>query len=67
MKSVVKAPLAKDKSVNVLLTREEVELVDRLVESERERRKDLTIGRGTVLRELSMPRVRELVGQKAAA
>lgn len=67
MKPVVKDTHLKEKPVGVLLTKEDLELLDQLVASERERRKDPTIGRGTVLRELSMPRVRELVGQKAAA
>ncbi len=68
MKPVVKDTLLKERPVGVLLTKEDMEMLDRLVAIERERRKDLTVGRGTLLRELSMPRVRELVGaQKAAA
>lgn len=64
MKSLVKGI-----PVQVGLSEEEARDLDRLVAIQRRDRKTATIGRATVLRELGMDRVRELLAgaQRAAA
>lgn len=64
MKSLVKA-----KPVQIMLSDEERRDLDRLVALRKRQEKDATIGRATVVRELAMPRVRELLAaaEKAAA
>lgn len=60
----MKSPL-KQNPVQVLLSDEELELLDRLVGRTIQERQDATIGRGTLLRELGMVRVRELLVAEA--
>lgn len=62
MKSLVKA-----RPVHVLLDEDDVKDLDRLVGREVKRRRDATIGRATLLRELAMPRVRELLAEAQEA
>lgn len=61
MKSLVKA-----KPVQVMLSEEELRDLDRLVAARKRGEKDATIGRATVIREIAMPKVRELLSQLAA-
>lgn len=58
--------LVKDKPVNVLLNDEDDRLLGRaaIVES---RRRGEKVGKATLLRELAMPRIRELLADQAAA
>jgi hypothetical protein len=59
--------LLKDNPVQVLLSDEEDRALAKAVEIEAKRRKDVRFGKGTLLRELAMPRVLELIGAEQDA
>lgn len=59
--------LVKQHPVKVLLDGQDERDLARAVKLERERRKDATVGAGTLLRELAMPRIRELLAAEQAA
>lgn len=58
--------LIKDKGVQVLLNSTELRDLDRAVALERKRRETVRVSRGGLLRELAMPRIRELAETAAA-
>jgi hypothetical protein len=59
--------LIKDKAVQVLLTGEDLRVLDRAVAREREERRDVRVSRGMLLREVAMPQIRALVEKEVAA
>jgi hypothetical protein len=61
--------LVKTRKYHVRVTGQEAEDLERAARIERRRRGDPTVGGATLLRELSMPHVREIVaaGEKTAA
>jgi hypothetical protein len=59
--------LVKSKKYHVRVTGQEAEDLEKAVRLERRRRGDATVGAATLLRELAMPKVRELLAQAAQA
>lgn len=59
--------LVKTRTYQVRVSARDAEALEKAVRAERERRQDSTIGGATLLRELAMPKVREILANTQVA